>query len=69
MSINANALEALKRRRTRIAWIKVWYLGLRRDLFRAKKSAANVGWWGDLQERWPLEEWRLERTSNRTREE
>lgn len=67
MSSDASALQALARRRARIAWIRVWWEGVRRDLFRAKKAAANSGWWSDLQDHWAEQEWKAEGTSYRTR--
>lgn len=66
MSTNVQALETLARRQERLHWIKVWYLGLRRDVFGAKRAAANAGWWSDLQDGWAAEEWKLESDSPRT---
>lgn len=36
---NTNALQTLARRRARIAWMRVWWEGLRREIFRATKAA------------------------------
>lgn len=66
MSTNTQALETLARRQGRLNWFKVWFLGLGRDIFRAKHAAANAGWWSDLQDGWAAEEWKHERTSPRT---
>lgn len=67
MYSHANALEALARRRSRNAWLRVWWEGVRRDLFQAKKDSANAGWWSDLQDQWAAQQWREEGTSYRTR--
>lgn len=65
MSTLATTLERMARRRERLAWMKVWWLGVRRDLLRAKMTASASGWWADDEDGWGAEQWRLEGTSNR----